>query len=114
MKKRNGKLLQRLRKWHKWPSLIFTLFILLFACSGIILNHRSLRVIHSGEIYGTIGKLIVDAIGIIFIILCITGLIYFFAPHRLNRLNNETRKIRLERFSRNSLRWHNSVGSWTI
>ena len=42
MKTSNGKLLQRLRAWHKWPSLIFTLFILLFAFSGIILNHRDL------------------------------------------------------------------------
>jgi len=276
VKKRNGKLLQRLRKWHKWPSLIFTTFILLFAFSGIILNHRGLLssidvsrkvlppvyrynnwnlaavrgavlwgsdsmlvygnigtwltdtafqsftdlnagfpagidnrkvasvlvdskigtyaatlfglyrfepgqhrwqkvllpvseerivkvlskgdsllvmtrsnllvstiregidnfkrisvptgsdddgktglfktlwVIHSGEIYGMIGKLIVDAIGIVFIILCITGLIYFFVPYRLNRLKDEIRKLRLKRLNRNTLRWHNSLGSWVI
>jgi len=28
------------RKYHKWPSLIFTFFIFLFSVSGIILNHR--------------------------------------------------------------------------
>ena len=276
MKKSNGKLLQRLRKWHKWPSLIFTLFILLFAFSGIILNHRDLLssidvnrnslppiyrynnwnlaavrgaeslgadsilvygnigiwltdttfqsftdfnhgfpngvdnrkvaaicadsitglhaatlfglyrynsvthrwvrislpvpeerivsvlskgdsllvmtrsnllvstaanglanftvipvpagegddnkvglfktlwVIHSGEIYGMAGKLIVDAVGIVVIILCITGLIYFFVPYRLNRLKDEFRKGRLKRFNRSTLKWHNSVGSWAI
>ena len=75
---------------------------------------RTLWVIHSGEIYGITGKLIVDAVGIIFMILCITGLIYFFVPYRLNRLNEEFRRIRLKRFTRNSLRWHNSVGSWAI
>jgi len=75
---------------------------------------RTLWVIHSGEIYGMTGKLIVDAIGIIFIILCITGVIYFFVPYRLNGLKDEFRRIRLKRFNRNSLRWHNSVGSWAI
>ena len=30
------------RKWHKWPSIILSLFILLFSISGIILNHRDL------------------------------------------------------------------------
>jgi len=276
VKNNNGKLLQRLRKWHKWPSLVFTLFILLFAFSGIIMNHRDLLstvdvnrnylpegyrynnwnlaavrgatqiggesvllygnigiwltdtafqsfsdfnngfpdgidnrkiaaicadsvtglhaatlfglyrfdsitrtwinvslpvqekrivtvlskgdsllvmtrsnllvstadngldnftvipvpegeddddkvglfktfwMIHSGEIYGMIGKLIVDAIGIVFIFLCITGLIYFFVPYKIRRLKNEIRKIRLKRFNRSTLKWHNSLGSWAI
>ena len=30
------------KKWHKWPSIILSIFILLFAFSGIILNHRQL------------------------------------------------------------------------
>ena len=28
------------KKQHKWPSLVLTLFILLFALSGIVMNHR--------------------------------------------------------------------------
>lgn len=75
---------------------------------------KTLWVIHSGEIYGMVGKLIVDAVGILFILLCITGLIYFFVPYRLKQLKDEFRRVRLKRFNRNSLRWHNSVGSWTI
>jgi len=35
-------MLRFFRKYHKWPSLFFSLFILLFAISGIILNHREL------------------------------------------------------------------------
>ena len=30
------------RKYHKWPSLIFTFFIFLFSISGVVLNHRGL------------------------------------------------------------------------
>jgi len=33
---------KRLRKWHKWFSIVLSLFILVFAFSGIVLNHRSL------------------------------------------------------------------------
>jgi len=31
-----------LRKYHKWIGIVFTLFIVLFSLSGIILNHREL------------------------------------------------------------------------
>ena len=35
-------MLKSIRKYHKWFSLFATLFILFFAVSGIILNHRDL------------------------------------------------------------------------
>ena len=75
---------------------------------------KTLWVIHSGEIYGLAGKLIVDGVGIIFIILCITGLIYFFVPYRLKSLKDEIRRSKLKQFNRLSLKWHNVVGSWAI
>lgn len=34
--------IRRLRKYHKWPSIVLSLFVLIFAVSGIVLNHRSL------------------------------------------------------------------------
>lgn len=75
---------------------------------------RTLWVIHSGEIYGLAGKLIVDAVGVVFILLCITGLIYFFLPYRLKQLRDDFRRSRLKRINRTTLPWHNSVGSWAI
>ena len=74
---------------------------------------RTLWVIHSGEIYGTVGKLIVDLIGLAFIIICITGLIYFFVPYILKKTKDEA-KSRLKRFNLASLRWHNVLGSWLV
>jgi len=32
--------MKTLRKYHKWPSLIIGFFLLLFATSGIVMNHR--------------------------------------------------------------------------
>ena len=74
---------------------------------------KTLWVIHSGEIYGTIGKIIVDLIGFAFILICITGLIYFFIPYILKRVGEQA-KSRLKRFNLASLRWHNSLGSWLV
>nr|WP_320120296.1 PepSY-associated TM helix domain-containing protein [uncultured Marinifilum sp.] len=31
-----------LKKYHKWPSPVFTIFIIFFSVSGIIMNHRAL------------------------------------------------------------------------
>ncbi len=31
-----------LKKYHKWLAVVFTLFIILFSISGILLNHREL------------------------------------------------------------------------
>lgn len=74
---------------------------------------KTLWVIHSGEIYGTVGKLIVDFIGLAFIVICITGLIYFFVPQLLKRAKEKSRS-RLKRFNLASLRWHNRLGSWLV
>jgi len=33
--------LKKLRKFHKWPGIVITLFVILFSLSGILMNHRS-------------------------------------------------------------------------
>ena len=38
---KKNRLIKILKKHHKWPSLVLSLFIILFALSGIIMNHRS-------------------------------------------------------------------------
>lgn len=82
---------------------------------------KTLWVIHSGEIYGLAGKLIVDGVGAIFIFLCITGLVYFLVPYWLKkrkdegrRTSDERRTTNIKRFNRSSLKWHNVLGSWAI
>ena len=37
-----SKLVRKIKKYHKWPGIVVSLFALLFAFSGIILNHRDL------------------------------------------------------------------------
>jgi len=35
-------MLQKLRKFHKWPGIVITLFVIVFSLSGIFMNHREL------------------------------------------------------------------------
>ncbi len=76
---------------------------------------KTLWIIHSGEIWGLPGKLLVDAIGLVFIFLSITGLLYFIIPFsskrnrrrkRSNAVNNKVRRF--------SLKWHNKIGWITL
>jgi hypothetical protein len=74
---------------------------------------RTLWVIHSGEIYGTIGKLFVDFVGIVFIFLTITGLLYFLFPKIIRfRKKRDLKVKRLAVATKFSLKWHNKIGWW--
>ncbi|MFV0484596.1 MAG: PepSY domain-containing protein [Bacteroidales bacterium] len=71
--------------------------------------------IHSGEIFGLVGKLIVDALGLITIFLSVTGIIYFFFPNiirKRRRKKKDTQK--LGSINKWSLKWHNKFGAWTF
>lgn len=72
---------------------------------------KTLWVIHSGEIYGLIGKLIVDLVGVIFIFLSITGLIFFINRYRIKNFKKKNKAIdNIKKSSKWNLRWHNKVG----
>lgn len=72
---------------------------------------KTLWVIHSGEIYGRIGRLFVDLIALVFIFLSITGLIYFLAPGWIKRKKKQQKAVKsLVKVNRFSLKWHNRLG----
>ncbi len=76
---------------------------------------KTLWIIHSGEIYGTTGKFIVDIIGLIFAFLTITGLIIFFNRIKVKSKSTSThKKVRKLRINKSLLRWHNKTGWITI
>lgn len=76
---------------------------------------RTLWVIHSGEIYGLPGKLIIDFTGLVFIFLSLTGLVYFFMPGLLKRRKRKGKSVKKHgRFNRWSLKWHNKIGIWLV
>ncbi len=68
---------------------------------GKVTAFRTVWLLHSGELFGIVGKLVVDAIALILVLLCITGLVFWRRPRR---------KILLQ----TSLRWHDKIGRYTI
>ncbi len=74
---------------------------------------KTLWVIHSGEIYGIVGKILVDLVGIIFVFLTITGLIVFYNKLKLKHKSLPAEKAsKLKRRNKWNLKWHNKLG-WT-
>jgi len=67
--------------------------------------------LHSGELFGLPGKLFVDLLGLVTILLSITGLVHFFFP-KIARRSAEKQKDnrKLSSARRLNLRWHNWVG----
>ncbi|NQU86081.1 MAG: PepSY domain-containing protein [Mariniphaga sp.] len=67
--------------------------------------------LHSGKLFGLIGKLIVDIFGIVVILLSVTGLLHFFFPKIIRRRKRKEKLVAsLVSTKRKNLRWHNVVG----
>lgn len=74
---------------------------------------RTIWVIHSGEIYGLAGKLIVDLLGLIVIMLTVTGILHFTMPYALrHRKKNKKSTILASATKKTSARWHKKAGIW--
>lgn len=67
--------------------------------------------LHSGELFGLPGKLLVDLLGLVTILLSITGLLHFFFPKIIKRKKKQTKDVSsLVSVKKKNLRWHNVVG----
>lgn len=76
---------------------------------------KTLWVLHSGEIIGLAGKLLVDIIALLFIFFSFTGLVWFIFPSLIKRAKRKLKprhnKQKLFRFS---VKWHNKLGIITV
>lgn len=77
---------------------------------------RTMWTLHSGELFGLTGKLVVDFVGVLTIILCISGLIITFFPGIIKRSKKRTNSLnkRKKTWLRKSFKWHNKVGALFI
>ncbi|QZT37801.1 PepSY domain-containing protein [Halosquirtibacter xylanolyticus] len=69
--------------------------------------------LHSGALFGIGGVLFVDFLGILLIIISVTGIVFFMFPDwikRRKRAKLGTKK--LSYWNRVSIQWHNKIGVW--
>lgn len=82
---------------------------------GKVSLFRTVWTLHSGALFGLVGRLIVDAIAIILIILIITGLIFFVGRHKARNLQSDGHRPLLSgKTIMQSFSIHNKVGKATI
>lgn len=74
---------------------------------------RTLWVIHSGEIFGLAGKLVVDLVGLAVIFMTLTGFFYTFLPSFAKKIREGTRK-KLQKLNRTTINWHTLIGVYGI
>ena len=84
--------------------------------------------LHSGEFFGLPGKLVVDAIALVLIVLSITDIIRFILPYgirRAKKVKSEERRVKNSLAAKNrmkrlgklfawNMKWHNKIGYVTI
>lgn len=76
---------------------------------------KTFWVVHSGEIYGLAGKLIVDLIAIIIVFLSIGGFIMFLDKKTLKKKDvDKEKKKKIKKQYQWNLKWHNRVGYTTV
>jgi len=73
---------------------------------------RFLWIMHSGEIAGIAGRLLLDFLALLIIFLVSTGLVVFFVPKISKRLKSGSGD--LSAFRRKNLHLHNITGAWFI
>ena len=73
--------------------------------------------LHSGEFFGLPGKLVVDAIALVLIVLSITGILLFILPYGIRRAKKLAAKAWMKRLGKQfawNMKWHNKIGYVTI
>lgn len=76
---------------------------------------KTVWLLHSGELFGTAGRLVVDFVAIVLVVLCLTGLVFTFVPkimRRRRKLHRPTK--RWGNTLKFSVKWHNRLGLWLI
>ncbi|MCE2616719.1 MAG: PepSY domain-containing protein [Phocaeicola sp.] len=75
---------------------------------------RTIWMVHSGELLGTPGKIFVDFIAIVLIILCVTGIAFTYKKSRMKHIKNVDKRKRGTTLMKANIKWHNRFGYWLI
>ena len=89
--------------------------------TGKILLFQIVWALHSGEYFGLVGRIIIDLLGVLVMILSLTGICYTFLRRRLVRRKDrestraeEEQKHRLSKRLSTNFKWHKTIGRKTF
>lgn len=82
---------------------------------GDVTLFRTVWMLHSGELFGLPGRIFVDAIAVILIVICVTGVMFWLLPKYIRRRRERGATAgNAQRLSRFSLLWHDKLGRYTL
>jgi len=75
---------------------------------------KTFWMLHSGDLFGLVGRLVVDAMAVVLIVLCLTGIVFFVLRITLRHTDNPQDKRKCAHGMKFQLKWHNRLGAGLI
>ncbi len=75
---------------------------------------KTFWMLHSGDLFGLCGRLVVDVVGVVLILLCVSGIAFFVLRYTIRRADSKTSKIQQAGWMKFQLKWHKRLGAWMI
>ncbi|MCQ2218475.1 MAG: PepSY domain-containing protein [Paludibacteraceae bacterium] len=75
---------------------------------------KTIWMLHSGELFGCVGRLVVDMVAVALIVLCLTGIVFFVLPYRMRKMKLAEEKRKLASWMKWNLTLHNRLGAGLI
>ena len=76
---------------------------------------RTVWSLHSGELFGLTGKLFMDTVAVVLILLCFTGIIFWLLPKYIRRAKAKGKSVKNSAlWLKRNLNWHDSLGRYTF
>ena len=83
--------------------------------TGKVSLFRTVWMLHSGELFGLAGKLLMDGVALVLIFLCLSGLVYWLLPYYIRRQKRRGKNAgRSKKWLGWMLQQHDKVGRYTI
>lgn len=80
---------------------------------GKVSLFRTVWSVHNGEIFGEMGKWLMDGVAIILILLSFTGILYWLLPQYIRRNHQSGKSVKVcARGLKLTLKWHDNIGSY--
>lgn len=86
-----------------------------YGYDGSVSLFRTVWDAHNGSIFGLPGRIVIDVVALIFIFICITGIVYWIMPKYIRRLKKKDKDVKSASAKLKwNLTWHDKAGRYTF
>ena len=82
---------------------------------GKVSLFRTVWSTHNGEMFGLVGKLLMDGVAVVLILLSLTGILYWLLPKYIHRRKRAGKSVKgCAQGLKHTLNWHDNIGRYTF